>query len=209
MAESGSTGMQIHCPRSMVDMLDRGGRPSALRRMVRSGVSCCRSLDDCLRTLLVFLLISGLCVSGAQATAEPAKYDHRDFVSCFNELPTEHTRALWAESREASRDLSVTVTVGPVLTFHRDWVGDLVAQATVMEFSVATEAEALRLSERGAELEAIIAGALNGSDWRGRCSINQRTETEYRIWREIDNLADDIRVGWTGGRSVGRNVPKN
>ncbi|WPZ36257.1 hypothetical protein T8K17_08915 [Thalassobaculum sp. OXR-137] len=103
----------------------------------------------------------------------------------------------------------MTVTVGPVLTFQRDWVGDLVAQATVMEFSVATEAEALRLSERSAEMEAIMARVLKHTDWRGRCSINQRTEVEYRIWRAIDALVADIRVGWTGGRSVGREVPKN
>lgn len=155
-----------------------------------------------------WVALCGLALGSGPAAAQ-GKYHHPDLAACFAEAVTERTRALWAESREASRDLPVTVTIGPVLTFHRDWVGDLVAQATVMELSVATEAEALRLSAMAAAMEAIMARVLNDTDWRGGCSINRRTEADHRIWRAIDDLAADIKVGWTGGRSVGREVPKN
>lgn len=204
-----STGLVVKLMSRPRRSRDPGTKRSVLLRMARHAAIFTQSSASSLRVALlsVFLAVT-LTVLTIRAPSA-SDYRHPDLIACFEEAPTVRTRAIWAERRGDHRDLAVTITVGPVLIFYRDWADELVAQATVIDLAVATEADVAKLLELTVAIEEIIARLVTEYGWRRSCSVNRQTQADYRIWQAVDALVGDVEVGWVGSRTVGRDVPKN
>lgn len=139
--------------------------------------------------------------------ADDSSYDNPDLAACYEEPISPRTREIWAERRASPIGLDVPVTIGPVVTFYRDWAGRPSVRAGIYQIAVRSENARRDLQSRSGTIEDRIAVILGEYDWRVNCSVNLSAEADDRIWQAVKAIAGHGDIRWIGARTVGRQMP--